>query len=243
MSCMSAMHWATIDYLPVVELFKSLLPGTGSAAFELIRGLYDDQNLDSPRLLQYRGIPTYPSAGGPSGCSAIFFTATHTGGDNPLNRVHEPTPVARGGLGAEPASPRALRGPASSDLPDGQTGQRAQGDEKRTTSAVCRFVPPNQRGFAPCGKRAVVHSGLLLLSDHKTSHEIALQPGWGITHQLAHQAGDQAAANKENSWEGFFPDGVPAVSPQEAYSAVLLYPEDDAQNRGTRKPNPLWRIG
>ena len=30
MSCMSAMHWENIDYLPVVELFKSLLPGTGS---------------------------------------------------------------------------------------------------------------------------------------------------------------------------------------------------------------------
>jgi hypothetical protein len=44
MSCMGAMHWESIDFLPVVELFKSLLPGTGSAAFEFIRGLYDDQN-------------------------------------------------------------------------------------------------------------------------------------------------------------------------------------------------------
>ncbi len=43
MSCMSRMEWGHIDYLPVVELFLSLLPGTGSATFELIRGLYDDQ--------------------------------------------------------------------------------------------------------------------------------------------------------------------------------------------------------
>src|SRR5205807_1199400 len=43
MACMGAMHWEHIDFLPVVELFQSLLPGTGSAAFELIRGLYDDQ--------------------------------------------------------------------------------------------------------------------------------------------------------------------------------------------------------
>ena len=48
MSCMGAMHWARIDFLPVVELFQSLLPGTGSAAFELIRGLYDDQNPKEP---------------------------------------------------------------------------------------------------------------------------------------------------------------------------------------------------
>src|SRR5215467_4914764 len=63
MSCMGAMHWPSIDFLPVVELFKSLLPGTGSAAFELIRGLYDDQNEGkaSPLRLRYRGIPTYPS--------------------------------------------------------------------------------------------------------------------------------------------------------------------------------------
>ena len=72
MSCMSAMHWATIDYLPVVELFKSLLPGTGSAAFELIRGLYDDQNPQNPRLLQYRGIPPIRQQR-LSGCSAIFL--------------------------------------------------------------------------------------------------------------------------------------------------------------------------
>ena len=45
---------------------------------------------------------------------------------------------------------------------------------------------------------------------------------------MEHQAGDQTAVNKEPSWEGFFPDGAPVVSPQEAYSAVLLYPEDDA---------------
>ena len=63
MSCMSRMHWERIDYLPVVELFLSLLPGTGSATFELIRGLYDDQNPSDPLPLHYRGIPVYPSEG------------------------------------------------------------------------------------------------------------------------------------------------------------------------------------
>jgi len=62
MACMGAMHWGQIDFLPVVELFQSLLAGTGSATFELIRGLYDDQTAGGPpRLLRYRGIPTYPS--------------------------------------------------------------------------------------------------------------------------------------------------------------------------------------
>ena len=51
MSCMSRMEWGRIDYLPVVELFLSLLPGTGSATFELLRGLYDDQQTSAPNFV------------------------------------------------------------------------------------------------------------------------------------------------------------------------------------------------
>ena len=221
MSCMSAMHWATIDYLPVVELFKSLLPGTGSAAFELIRGLYDDQNPRNPRSLQYRGIPTYPSAAA-FGLFSNFFTPTHRGGENPFAvfmdspRSHEvdwlpnPHPPVRH---VDPRHRVCLT------VKQGNVLKVTKTDD---TSGL-PFVPSNQQGFAPCGKRIAVDSDRLVLYDHKTSSEIALQPGWGITHQLEHQA----AANREDSWEGFFPDGVPVVSPQEAYSAVLLYPEDD----------------
>ena len=225
MSCMSAMHWATIDYLPVVELFKSLLPGTGSAAFELIRGLYDDQNPRNPRPLQYRGIPTYPSAAA-FGLFSNFFTPTHRGGENPFAvfmdspRSHEvdwlpnPHPPVRH---VDPRHRVCLT------VKQGNVLKVTKTDD---TSGL-PFVPSNQQGFAPCGKRIAVDSDRLVLYDHKTSSEIALQPGWGITHQLEHQAEDQAAANRENSWEGFFPDGVPVVSSREAYSAVLLYPEDD----------------
>ena len=225
MSCMSAMHWATIDYLPVVELFKSLLPGTGSAAFELIRGLYDDQNPRNPRSLPYRGIPTYPSAAA-FGLFSNFFTPTHRGGENPFAvfmdspRSHEvdwlpnPHPPVRH---VDPRHRVCLT------VKQGNVLKVTKTDD---TSGL-PFVPSNQQGFAPCGKRIAVDSDRLVLYDHKTSSEIALQPGWGITHQLEHQAEDQAAANRENSWEGFFPDGVPVVSSREAYSAVLLYPEDD----------------
>ena len=227
MSCMSAMHWATIDYLPVVELFKSLLPGTGSAAFELIRGLYDDQNPDSPRLLQYRGIPTYPSAAA-FGLFSNFFTATHPGGDNPLSVFMDPPRSHEVDWVPNPHPPVRyvdLRHRICLTIKQGNVLKVTKTDD----ASGLPFAPPNQQGFVPCGKRVAVHSDRLFLSDHKTSHKIALRPGWGITHQLAHQADDQAAAKGKTSWEGFFPDGVPAVSPQEAYSAVLLYPEDDAQ--------------
>ncbi len=225
MSCMSAMHWATIDYLPVVELFKSLLPGTGSAAFELIRGLYDDQNPQDPRALQYRGIPTYPSAAA-FGLFGNFFTASHRGGENPYTVFMDPPRSHEVDWLPNPHPPvRHV------DLHSRICLTAKQGNVVKVTktddASGLPFAPPNQHGFAPCGKRVAVDYDRLFLDDHKASHEIALQPGWSITHQVERQAGEQADSSKENSWEGFFPGGVPAVSPLEAYSAVLLYPEDE----------------
>ena len=91
MSCMGAMSWSSIDFLPVVELFKSLLPGTGPAVFELIRGLYDDQNegKPTPRLLRYRGIPTYPSKSAFRLFSS-FFTPQAPGNSNPFTLFMNP---------------------------------------------------------------------------------------------------------------------------------------------------------
>ena len=226
MSCMSAMHWATIDYLPVVELFKSLLPGTGSAAFELIRGLYDDQNPHGPRSLQYRGIPTYPSAAA-FGLFSNFFTATHRGGENPFTVFMDPPRSHEVAWVPNPHPPVRYVDPLHQVCLTVKQGNVLKVTKPDDASGL-PFVPSNQQRFAPCGKRIAVNSDRLSLYDHKTSYEIALQPGWGITHRVEHQAGDQTAVNKEPSWEGFFPDGAPVVSPQEAYSAVLLYPEDDA---------------
>lgn len=227
MSCMSAMHWAAIDYLPVVELFKSLLPGTGSAAFELIRGLYDDQNSQDPRALQYRGIPTYPSAAA-FGLFSNFFTATHRGGENPFTVFLDPPRSHEVDWLPNPHPPVRYVDPGQQICLTVKQGSVVKVTKTDDVSGLS-FVPLNQQGFAPCGKQVAVASDHLFLSDHKTSHEIALRPGWGITRRVTRQADNQAVANKEGSWEGFFPDGVPAVSPPEAYSAVLLYPEDEMQ--------------
>ena len=223
MSCMSAMHWATIDYLPVVELFKSLLPGTGSAAFELIRGLYDDQNPQNPRTLQYRGIPTYPSAAA-FGLFSNFFTATHRGGETPYTVFMDPPRSHEVDWLPSPHPPVRhvdLRNRICLTVKQDSVVKVTKTDD----ASGLPFVPLNQQGFAPCGKRVTVGTDHLFLDDHKTSHEIALQPGWNI--QVERQAGEQADSSKETSWESFFPDGVPVVSPREAYSAVLLYPEDE----------------
>ncbi len=225
MSCMSAMHWACIDYLPVVELFQSLLPGTGSAAFELIRGLYDDQNPQNPRSLQYRGIPTYPSAAA-FGLFSNFFTATHRGRESPFTIFMDaPRSHAVDWL-PNPHPPVRYIDPRHQMCLTVKHGHVLKVTKTDDTSGL-PFVTPNQQGFAPCGKQIVVSSDRLFLYDHKTSHEIALQATWGITQQIEQHARQQATTKRESSWEGFFSDGAPVVSPQDAYSAVLLYPEDD----------------
>ena len=223
MSCMSAMHWANIDYLPVVELFKSLLPGTGSAAFELIRGLYDDQNPQNPRPLQYRGIPTYPSAAA-FGLFSNFFTATHRAGENPFAVFMDPPRSHEVDWVPNPHPPVRYVDVSHRICLSVKQGT-VQKVTKTDDASGLPFVPPNQQGFVPCEQRVAVTSDRLCLSNHKTSHQIPLRPTWGITQQQ--QAGDPATVKEKHSWEGFFPDGVPIVSAQDAYSAVLLYPEDD----------------
>ena len=224
MSCMSAMHWATIDYLPVVELFKSLLPGTGSAAFELIRGLYDDQNPHTPRSLQYRGIPTYPSAAA-FGLFSNFFTATHRGRENPFAVFMDPPRSHEVDWVPNPHPPVRYVDPQHRTCLTIKQGNVVKATKADDASGLS-FVPLNQQGFVPCGKRLAVHADRLFLYDHNNACEIPFRPSWGITQQ--HQAGDQAAVHKESSWKEFFSDGAPVVSPHEAYSAVLLYPEGDA---------------
>ncbi|MYH02867.1 MAG: hypothetical protein F4142_09915 [Nitrospira sp. SB0675_bin_23] len=225
MSCMSAMHWARIDYLPVVELFKSLLPGTGSATFELIRGLYDDQNPHQPRPLQYRGIPTYPSAAA-FGLFGNFFTPMHRGEEHPFTVFMDPPRSQEVDWLPYPHPPVRYVEPGQRMCLTVKQGNLLKVTKTDDASGLS-FVPFNQRGFAPCGKYMTVDSDRLLLHDHRTSHEIALRPTWGITHQSKRHAGNQAVMNKANSWEGLFADCAPVVSPQEAYSAVLLYPEDE----------------
>ncbi len=225
MSCMSAMHWDAIDYLPVVELFKSLLPGTGSAAFELIRGLYDDQNPHHSRPLQYRGIPTYPSAAA-FGLFGNFFTPMHRGGENPFTVFMDPPRSQEVDWLPHPHPPVRYVDPHHRMCLTVKQGNVLKVTKTDDASGL-PFVPPNQQGFVPCGKRLTLASGHLQLNDHRTAHKIALQPAWGISRPVERQAGDQAVVNESTSWEGFFTGDVPATSPREAYSAVLLYPEDE----------------
>lgn len=222
MSCMGGMHWDRIDFLPVVELFKSLLPGTGSAAFELIRGLYDDQNegQPAPRPLRYRGIPTYPSEAAFRLFSSFFTPHTPTGGA-PFTlfmdqaRSHEVTWL--------PAQHPPLR--------YFDEAQRAcltvQGGVLQKVTIAddptgLPYVNPKGRHVVPCDRSCFITEKRVVLRDRK--QEAALLPNQQLG-QLAVHA-DRGAMSPMD-WRSVFVQGMPTVRPADAFSAVLLYPDDD----------------
>lgn len=224
MSCMGAMHWDHIDFLPVVELFKSLLPGTGSAAFELIRGLYDDQNKTkpTPRPLRYRGIPTYPSEAAFRLFSS-FFVPQAPGGGSPLAlfmdaaRAHQITwlPVTQ--------PPLRYFDPAQ-DLSLTVQGGVVQKATLAHESAGLPYVNPTGRRVVPLDRSLRVSGEQLILKDREEEKVFTL-PCPGITLPT----GAPAAPVSPIDWRTVFTDGVPVIRPADAYGAVLLYPEDDRE--------------
>jgi hypothetical protein len=222
MSCMGAMHWDRIDFLPVVELFKSLLPGTGSAAFELIRGLYDDQNQDQPvpLALRYRGVPTYPSEAAFRLFSS-FFTPHAPLGSDPLTvfmdqaRAHQVTwlPASHPPLRYFDDTRRAcltvqggvLQKVTLADDPSGLPYMNPKG----------RRVAPYDRSLAVAGDRVVLRD-----REQETMLPASTQP----------QALAACSDHREMSpvdWRSMFVQGMPAIRPAEAFGAVLFYPDED----------------
>ena len=221
MSCMSAMHWEDIDYLPVVELFKSLLPGTGSATFELIRGLYDDQHAKNPKPLTYRGIPTYPSEGA-FGLFSNYFSPTHPSGQSPFPIFMDPSRSHEISWLPNPDPPYRYTD---------TSGNLCVTVRKNTVQKVTvshdptglPYVTPDARGFASSGKGLTLKGCTLILKAPEGDQEVELQPEWGIsTSNLMPPVGVFSPP-----WTALFPEGPPSVPPIESYSAVLLYPEGE----------------
>jgi len=225
MACMGAMHWEEIDFLPVVELFLSLLPGTGSALFELIRGLYDDQNRTkpAPRALRYRGIPTYPSDAAYR-LFSNFFSPQIPGGGDPFPLFMDP-----------PRSHMVTWLPVS-DAPR----RHAEAARKlcvtiqgpRILKATCwddpaglSYQPFDRRGMAPCERGVAVEQEQLLLVDRGTRRVLPLGRSWGAV------TGPPlvGAAQPGIDWTAVFGGAAPVVSPEEAFGAVLLYPDDERE--------------
>jgi hypothetical protein len=224
LACMGAMHWGRIDFLPVVELFQSLPAGTGSATFELIRGLYDDQNRNGPpRPLRYQGIPVYPS---PQAFQlfSTYFSPDAPGGADPFPLFMDPARSREVIWRPRAETPRRYMDLAS-DLCVTVLDGAVQKVTRRDDPAAIPYGRARKDGFAPGGRMVGATKDFLQLQDGDRREEIALKPEWGITRETPLPASPSAVGP---TWRTLFPDGVPALDMVRAYFAVPLYPEDDA---------------
>lgn len=224
MACMGAMHWDQIDFLPVVELFKSLLPGTGSAVFELIRGLYNDQNKGHsvPRALRYRGIPTYPSEAAFRLFSG-FFTPQPLGGEDPFTAFMNPSKSHL--VVWLPAQHPPVR---YFDKSHGLCLTVKNGIAQKATLAEdptgLPYVNPIGRPVLLLDRSLRVEGSLLILKDRETELTLPLHPDL-----LVRPSPPDECSVSPVDWRRVFAEGVPRVSPAEAFEAVPLFAEDETE--------------
>ena len=224
MSCMGAMNWASIDFLPVVELFKSLLPGTGSAVFELIRGLYDDQNgkRATPRPLRYRGIPTYPSEAA-FGLFSSFFTPQAPGGSHPFTLFMNPersNQVSWLPAGKPPTRYFDQCAETCLTFQDGLLRKVTVASD----SSGLSYLSSKGRRFAHCDRSAAIAGMHIILKDRDCETTLAMTLPSGIQEQPS-----APVAMSPVDWRSVFVQGVPFIPPSQAYGAVLLYPKDESE--------------
>ena len=223
MACMGAMHWEHIDFLPVVELFQSLLPGTGSAAFELIRGLYDDQTTgETPRPLRYRGIPTYPSPQAFQLFSA-YFVPEAPGIADPFPLFMDPRRSSEVIWKPRPDMPMRYL-----DVAQGVCvtviGGAVQKVTKLNDPAAIPYTRRRKDGGAPGGRMVGTTPTALQLQDGERLEEIPLRPEWGVTRTDPLPERPPASVP---TWRALFPEGIPLLDTKRAYCAVPLYPDDE----------------
>lgn len=224
MACMGSMHWEQIDFLPVVELFKSLLPGTGSAVFELIRGLYDDQNKGhaAPKALRYRGIPTYPSEAAFRLFSG-FFTPQPLGDEDSFTAFMNPSTSHLVVWLPTPYPPVRYFDEGQGlclTVKNGIVQKATLADDP----AGLPYVRSIGRRVLPLDRSLRVEGGRLILKDRETELTLPLNPDLLVRPSPA----DECSVSPVD-WRTVFAHGIPRISPDEAFEAVPLFPEDDTE--------------
>lgn len=224
MSCMGAMHWASIDFLPVVELFKSLLPGTGSAAFELIRGLYDDQNVgrSQPMPLRYRGIPTYPSDAAYRLFSS-FFSPSASSSRDPYELFMDQTRSHLVSWLPSPTPPLRYFDRAQGCCLTFQGGVLVKATFADDPSGLS-YAKPRENRFVLCDRTAIVTGNSLTVRDRQEQRTVPVElPPGAVDSPM------QPSAVSPVDWRSMFAEGVPPISAGAAYGAVPLYPDDESE--------------
>ncbi len=223
-SYMFSVNWGKLDIIPVVELFQSTLPGTGGAVFELIWGLYQDQNREqelSP--LRYRGLPTYPSKESFNIFSAFFEPSGPKNEDifevfMDTYRSHEIEWRPR----KEPPWRFFSEEHQITITVQDKFLYKAVAKDDPITIPYINFA---KGGNPPCQRQLIVANDTIILQDRNSIKKIPIDPKWNV---------EPIGESKEFleppfSWDHFFGGKVPEVDPVKAQYTVALYPEGEAE--------------
>lgn len=222
MSCMSRMEWGRINYLPVVELFLSLLPGTGSATFELIRGLYDDHHVTQPCPLHYRGIPVYPSEAAYR-LFSLFFSPSVSTPESPLT------------VFLDHGRSQEVEWLPATDFPVRYVDQKQRlcvtikhhAIQKATfwdDPAGLSYTRAGESGKPVSDNRGITtKANRLFLVDGGSEHAFTIQPSW----QFVPERKSAPFITFPTTWRDGFPQGPPRLPPGQAFASVLLYPDSE----------------
>jgi hypothetical protein len=91
-------------------------------------------------------------------------------------------------------------------------------------NAGLSFMTPKGGAFLPCDRAALAVQGRIVLKDRDTETPLGtpLPPGVGDT-----AAPSASLPVSPLDWRSVFVEGMPRITPEQAYGAVLLYPDDE----------------
>ena len=78
---------------------------------------------------------------------------------------------------------------------------------------------------APFERSVTVTKSILLLKNREACAEVPIQSAWGTLRESLPEKHPVAPVG----WQSLFGETAPTVTPQEAFSSVLLYPDDDTE--------------
>lgn len=223
-SFMFCVNWGKVDIIPVVELFQSTLPGTGGAVFELIWGLYNDQNREQELApLRYRGLPTYPSKESFNIFSAFFEPSGPKTEDifevfMDTYRSHE---IEWSPRKEPPWRYFSEKHQITVTVQDKFIYKTVVKNDPITIPFV-NFV---RGGNPPCQRQVIVENEKIILKDRNSLREIPMDSKWNAEAIGENKVFPEPAF----SWDNFFEGGIPEADPVKSQYTVALYPEGNAE--------------
>jgi hypothetical protein len=176
----------------------------------------------APRPLRYRGIPTYPSEAA-FRLFSNFFKPISRGGGDVFTLFMDQTRAHQVEWLPAPVYPRryfdSVHGCCLTVRGDRLDKVTVSDDE-----AGLSYSGPNERRFMPCDRAARIRNGRVVIRDRDRETILPVVLPAGCREQPANPI-----PHSPIDWRSLFVKGIPSIASQEAFGAVLLYPQDESE--------------